>query len=96
MLGRKERRQPELFVAGSLRDVILAAPPGSIITFQSGLAGTLNVASTLTVTQPVEILGPGADVIRVSGQFGDFPVFTIGNGATATIIERLDPEKVGA
>jgi hypothetical protein len=74
---------------GSLRDVVLAAPAGGIITFQPGLAGNLNILTTLVVPLSVEILGPGADVIRVSAQLHDCPVFTIQPGASATYIERL-------
>jgi hypothetical protein len=74
---------------GSLRELILGAPPGGIITFQAGLAGTLNLDSTLLVSQSVEIHGPGADLIRVSAQVHDYPAFTIQPGASATFIERL-------
>lgn len=74
---------------GSLRDRINVAPPNGIITFQPGLAGTLNLDSSLVVTQSVEILGPGPEVIRISAQLNDYPVFRIENGASNTIIERL-------
>ena len=55
---------------GSLRDAILAANANAgadVITFQSGLTGTITVGSALGVTGPTTIVGPGADVITVAG-----------------------------
>ncbi len=56
---------------GSLRQAILsangAADPDQIV-FQSGLTGQITLTTgLLSVTQPVEILGPGADKVTVSG-----------------------------
>jgi parallel beta-helix repeat protein len=57
--------------AGSLRQAILdanAAAGADTITFQAGLTGTITLASgQLDVTDSVDIQGPGAAVISVSG-----------------------------
>jgi hypothetical protein len=74
---------------GSLRDTILNATPDCVIVFDASLSGTVSVASTLVVPHDVRILGPGADVIRVGGQNGDYPVFTIQPGAPDTTIALL-------
>jgi hypothetical protein len=50
---------------GSLRDAINA---GGTVNFQTGLTGTIKLSSTLSINQQVDILGPGAGVITVSGQ----------------------------
>lgn len=55
---------------GSLRDVIAlanAAGPNQPITFQPGLTGTINLTTPISVTQPVDLLGPGSAVITVTG-----------------------------
>jgi hypothetical protein len=59
---------------GSLRDAVddsqLAAGPDRIL-FQSGLTGTVTLSSTLGISQPLEILGPGAGAFTVSGANAD-------------------------
>jgi parallel beta-helix repeat protein len=54
--------------AGSLRDALGSANNGDTITFQSGLTGTLNLASKLAVADGVAITGPGGGAITISGQ----------------------------
>src|SRR5204863_7632500 len=51
------------------------------ITFQAGLTGTINLASTLSITDGVTIIGPGAAVVTVSGQ-GTVQPFSITNGGS--------------
>lgn len=77
--------------AGSLRDAIANAPPGCIITFASGLSGTIGLTSTLDVVVPVTILGPEANEIAVgaAGLFPDFPIFTIEPTAAGTEVLQL-------
>ena len=55
---------------GSLRAAITAANanPFSTIDFNAGLTGTINLNSVVTITQAVEIDGPGAGVITLSGR----------------------------
>jgi hypothetical protein len=75
--------------AGSLRDAItLASAAGSAdIIFQSGLTGTITLASALpNITGNLNIEGPGANVITVSGA-NAYPVFTI---PTAGIFVNLN------
>jgi hypothetical protein len=74
---------------GSLRDQILNAPPGCVITFDPALSGDLDVDSTLFVPHDVQILGPGPDVIRVGARRNDYPVFTIQAGSPNTVIALL-------
>ena len=55
---------------GSLRQAVLdsdAAPGGDRILFQSTLSGQLTVASELPITETVAILGPGANLLAISG-----------------------------
>ena len=65
---------PSDFGSGTLRQAIIDANangnPGTTdrILFQSNVSGTITLGSTLpTVSQPLEIMGPGASVIAVSG-----------------------------
>lgn len=51
--------------AGSLRDTIVSAPVGAVITFQSGLMGTIPLATQIVISQDVTIRGPGARVITI-------------------------------
>ena len=58
---------------GSLRAAITSAntDPGSTIVFQSGLAGTIKLASSLpdiTVSGSMTITGPGPSALTISGQ----------------------------
>jgi hypothetical protein len=56
----------------TLRDALhvvnTSGDPSSLITFASGLTGTINLTSRLTTFYPVSIEGPGADRITISGQ----------------------------
>jgi Right handed beta helix region len=56
--------------AGSLRDALgqanAAANPDTIV-FASGVTGTIHLGSTLTAGYPVDVQGPGADKVTVSG-----------------------------
>jgi Ca2+-binding RTX toxin-like protein len=57
--------------AGSLRQAILdanATAGADQVTFQSSLSGQITLGSQLpNITDPVDILGPGADMLTVSG-----------------------------
>lgn len=53
--------------AGSLRDTISAAAPGDTVNFNSGLSGTVNVASEILVDKALTIQGPGASTVTVDG-----------------------------
>jgi parallel beta-helix repeat protein len=70
--------------AGSLRDAIDSAnetPEADVITFQAGLTGTIVLTSgQLEINNPLDIQGPGADVISVSGNDAS-RVFYLYNGS---------------
>ncbi len=73
---------------GSLRAAITSAnaDPGSTIVFQSGLTGTIKLASALpniTVSGSMTITGPGASVLTISGQ-NQYNLLAIASG-TVTI-----------
>jgi len=73
---------------GSLRAAITSAnaDPGSTIVFQSGLTGTIKLASSLpniTVSGSMTITGPGASVLTISGQ-NQYSLLAITSG-TVTI-----------
>jgi hypothetical protein len=60
--------------AGSLRSAVTLSQQGNgpivdRIVFQSGLSGqiTLTTGELPTITEPLEVVGPGADVLSVSG-----------------------------
>ena len=77
---------------GSLRDAILAAnanPDADVITFQSGLTGTITVANVLRVTGPTSIAGPGADVITVAGDGNDGVFYLYGIAGMEVTISDL-------
>jgi hypothetical protein len=67
--------------AGSLRDAIMA---GGTIDFQPGLTGTIALSSTLEIGQDVNIIGPGAGLLTISGQ-QSVQVMTIDNNVNATM-----------
>jgi hypothetical protein len=72
---------------GSLRQAILNidAGVGHTITFAAGVSGTITLASALPAfTQDLQIVGPGADVLAVSGA-GRSRIFWVGAGVSATI-----------
>lgn len=77
--------------SGSLRDAINqvnAGSGGDTINF-SGVTGTITVASTLVITKPVTINGPGANILAISG--GDaVGVFSFGTGTTNSVISGLE------
>jgi CSLREA domain-containing protein len=78
----------------SLRDAIAAATsfassnPGvqPVVTFKSGLTGTLTLANGgFTLTQPVIINGPGANNLTISANSGSSSIFAVNSGVAATI-----------
>jgi hypothetical protein len=53
---------------GSLRQAIFDTPAGGTVDFQPGLTGTITLTSgELAINRDLNIAGPGADVITVSG-----------------------------
>ncbi len=63
--------------AGSLRAAITSVSAGDTIVFQSGLTGTITLASALpTINANLTIQGPGADSLTISGN-NAVTVFTI-------------------
>jgi hypothetical protein len=70
---------------GSLRDVLLSAPADSTVHFWSGVSGTITLTSgMLSLTQDVSIVGPGADLLTISGN-KMLRVFQIASAATVTL-----------
>ncbi len=71
---------------GSLRDAIAIASGGDTIDFDPGLEGqTITLTGgELAVTQNLDIEGPGADLLTISGD-ATGRVFDIGGGANVTI-----------
>jgi len=78
-------------LGGSLRQAIVDAntsPGADVITFQSGLTGTITLTSgQLEITDSVDIQGPGASTITVSGN-NSSRVFYLYNGSS-TIDVRI-------
>ena len=69
--------------AGSLRAAITSAGAGDTIVFQSGLSGTITLASALpAINANLTIQGPGADSLTISGN-NAVTVFTINFGTVA-------------
>jgi hypothetical protein len=70
---------------GSLRQAILDTPPGGTVDFQPGLSGTITLTSgELLITKDLNIAGPGADVLTVSGNHAS-RVFDVSGRLTVTI-----------
>jgi CSLREA domain-containing protein len=71
--------------ACSLRDAITAAnaDSGDRIVFASNVAGTITLTSTLNITAPMTITGPGPNLLTVSGG-GAVSVFNVSGGTAAT------------
>ena len=72
--------------AGSLREVIIAAQSGDQVVFDPSLAGqTITLTSgQLAITKSLDIEGPGADELAVSGNHAS-RVFSVSGGVTVTI-----------
>jgi hypothetical protein len=71
--------------AGSLRQVIADACPGSTITFNLPANSTIALTSgELVINKNLTINGPGANLLTVSGN-QQSRVFNIGSGVTATL-----------
>lgn len=73
---------------GSLRQAVLdanALAGADVIVFQAGLAGTITLTSArLSLTEDLEIQGPGAEVLTVRGNDAD-SVFRIGGFNTVNV-----------
>jgi hypothetical protein len=70
--------------AGSLRQLVATARPGSTITFATGLRGRIVLTSELVIKKNLTIRGPGAGILSITGS-GDFNVVFVKQGVTATI-----------
>src|SRR5690242_11014743 len=76
---------------GSLRQAILDAnanPGADQVTFQSSLSGQITLGSQLpNITDPVDIVGPGADTLTVSGNHNSriFYLYPSVHGTPVTI-----------
>ncbi|MBN1310119.1 MAG: hypothetical protein JXB30_01790 [Anaerolineae bacterium] len=84
--------------AGSLRQAVIDAPAGSEITFQSGLSGTISLASTIVIDKNLTITGSGKGVITVSGSFtnGVFEVLAGNNVTISCLTIRNGNDTTGA
>jgi len=77
--------------AGSLRQAILDAngtPGADQVTFGSSLSGQITLASQLpNITDPLDVAGPGADRLTVSGNFNSriFYIYPTVHGTPVTI-----------
>ncbi|HEY6331044.1 MAG TPA: hypothetical protein VI756_17065, partial [Blastocatellia bacterium] len=76
--------------AGSLRQAILEACPGSTITFASTVKSPIMLTTAdLEIDQNLTIIGPGADLLTVerssAGGTPQFRIFTISEGVTVNI-----------
>ncbi|MGO8720673.1 MAG: beta strand repeat-containing protein [Acidobacteriaceae bacterium] len=77
--------------AGSLRQTILDANSAGAadIVFQSGVTGTITLASALpSITGNTNLAGPGAKLVTVSGA-GNYAVLDIPNGSTLVNLTGL-------
>jgi hypothetical protein len=70
--------------AGDMRYCITQAQGGDTINF--AVNGTIDLLSALpTLTRGISIQGPGASLMTVERAVGQYSVFTIGAGVTASI-----------
>src|SRR5205807_3443460 len=56
---------------GSLRWAVENAPPGSTITFDASLQGTIFLSNRLHITKQLSIRGPGAGQVTMNGNPND-------------------------
>lgn len=70
--------------AGSLRQAIADALPGSTITFAPGVTGSINIGGALNINKNLTIQGPGANVLTLAGNSTN-RVVNVTSGATVTI-----------
>jgi CSLREA domain-containing protein len=68
----------------SLREALAAAAPNDTVDFPSGLTGTINLGSTLTINKTVVINGPSTKSIIISGK-NTVRVFYVESGGDLTI-----------
>ncbi len=67
---------------GSLRQAISDAAPGDTITFDPSVAGAINLTSGgLPTMKPLSIIGPGAKVLTINGDFSH-SIFQFGGSPT--------------
>jgi hypothetical protein len=70
---------------GSLRQAIIDTPSGGTVDFQAGLSGTIALMTGgLLINKDLTIAGPGADLIRISGNNAS-RVFAIDPSMTVSI-----------
>lgn len=81
---------------GSLREAIASAASGETIDFAPGVTGTIALLSTLSITQPVTIQGPGATNLTIDGQ-STVRVFDIAAGGDLILsgVTIVDGSTVG-
>ena len=76
--------------AGTLRDVVAAAPPGSTVTF--AVTGTISLSTPIIIDKNLTVDGPGANALTISGG-GATRIFALtgGAGVNVTLLDiRLD------
>jgi predicted outer membrane repeat protein len=82
--------------AGSLRSAVAAAPAGAIVRFEDGLAGTIFLTTgEIGFARDVEIDGPGAAVVTVSGSDAS-RIFFVPDGVEAVVRGLLLREGAGS
>jgi hypothetical protein len=72
--------------SGTLRAAIGSASSGDTINF--AVTGTIQLASALSISQPVTIQGPGSSILTIEGSGAD-SVFVIAPGADFVLITGL-------
>ena len=70
--------------AGSLRAALASAGSGDTIVFAPGVTGSIALLSTLSITQPVTIQGPGVANLTLDGQ-ASVQVMAISSGGNLTL-----------
>jgi hypothetical protein len=82
--------------SGSLRDTMAAAQDGDIIAFNLSLPATITVATPLTFSSSVNILGAGPALLHISGGDTAGPVFIVNAGSFVEIarVRILDGDGV--
>jgi CSLREA domain-containing protein len=80
--------------AGSLRDTIAACGDGDTIVFS--VTGQIQLTTgTLTITHPISIFGPGANLLEVTRTLGAFRIFSVQASLTITAISITNGTAAG-
>ncbi|HSL73071.1 MAG TPA: choice-of-anchor Q domain-containing protein, partial [Ilumatobacteraceae bacterium] len=73
---------------GSLRDVVAAAPPDAVVTFDASVSTVALTSAPITIDKDLTILGPDGGTVTISGS-DTVSVFVVTSGGVEAILQNL-------